>query len=163
MDELLEQIIGLKLKQLEKIIITSGVVTNITSNSCDVIRQDMPDLLEVRFHSIMKQLDNHITIIPKEGSIVLVALINNDITEAFIISTSEIDKVQIKIKKAEFIMDAGKFTLKNEFANLKQILNDVFKQLTQAIILTPAGPGSFSPNDIAVFTQQKVLLNKLFQ
>jgi hypothetical protein len=102
-------------------------------------------------------------IIPAEGSYVLAGMIENTETEAVLLAVSEVDKITGKVNGAEFTIKDGKFTLKNDMADCKQILSDLLSQLQSAIIQTPAGPGSFSPADIGVFTQLAQQVNQLFE
>jgi len=69
--------------------------------------------------------------------------------------------VTINIGTQLFEMKAGKFTIKSGSVNLKSILNDGFEQLDKAIILTPSGPGKFSPADKLVFADLKNKTNQL--
>ncbi|WP_136464946.1 hypothetical protein [Flagellimonas onchidii] len=161
-EEVFGQIIDAKNKQTEKMTVTLGTVTEVRDNDCDVTREQMPELLEVRYHAIIDNLENYIKIIPKQGSKVLCAIIENDISETCIIAYSEIERVMIKIEGAEFIMENGKFTIKNGKADLKDILKTGFETLKRATITTPSGPGQFSPDDKLVFERQKSKVLELF-
>lgn len=155
-DEIMSQIIEAKGKQLEKMIITMGKVTQVREMDCDVSREELPELLGVRYHSVIKEgIDQYIRITPKKGSNVLCAIIENDTSEALVIAYSEIDMVQIKIGGAEFEIEAGKFTIKNEAANLKSLLTDTLDTLSKSIITTISGPGNFSPGDKIKFEEIK--------
>jgi hypothetical protein len=69
--------------------------------------------------------------------------------------------VIIKIGNQLFEMKDGKFTIKSGNIDLKSILNDGFDQLIKAVLMTPSGPGKFSPADILVFTDLKAKTNQL--
>ena len=160
-DEIIGQVIEAKLKQVEKMSVTLGTVTQVRELDCDVSRQERPELLGVKYHAVVNSLDNYIRITPKQGSQVLCAMIENNESEAVIIAYSEIETVTIKIKDAEFTLQDGKFTVNNKDANLKQILNTGFDTLINAVITTPGGPGEFSPADITKFEELKIQTLKL--
>lgn len=161
--EIMSQIIEANNKKVEKMIITSGVVKHLEETTCNVSREGMPDLLGVRLHSAVQSPGHFIRITPKEGSTVLCGIIENDISEAVMLSYGDIEKITIKIEGAEFQIHQGKFTIKNQGADLKEILSNSFDRLTQAIIPTPSGPGSFSPNDKTFFQEQKAKTLNLFE
>lgn len=160
--EVIGQIIDAKNKETEKMIITTGIVKNVRQTLFDVSREGLPDLLGVRLHALVKSPDDFIRIVPKKDSVVLCGIIENNRSEAVVIAYSEIEKVVINIKGAEFSMENGKFTIKNDSADLKEIINTGFDTLSKAIITTPSGPGSFSPDDILKFEELKLKTTKLF-
>ena len=163
MEELFRQAISQQIARETKVTVTSGTVTEVREYDCDVDRgKELPELLGVRFHAIADKPDSFIRIVPKKGSTVLCAMIENDISEAVVIATSEVEKVLIKADKAEFTVQGGKFTVKNDKADLKQIGLDTLSQLSKATSLTPAGPGKFSAPDLQAFEMQKKNLNELF-
>jgi hypothetical protein len=162
MEEILNKLIDLRTKQNEKLIITMGTVTEARENDCDVEREQMPPILGVRYHAIVGDLNNFIRIIPKTGSEILCGIIENDLSEAVVLAYSEIEKVIITLDGAELVMENGKFTIKNQGADLKTILKTGFETLKNATITTPSGPGQFSPNDKLVFEQQKNKVLELF-
>lgn len=115
---------------------------------------------EVRLNSIIANLNSSITVYPKVGSMVAIARLDSD-DSMFVISTSEIDKVSIKIGEQLFEMKDGKFTIKSGSIDLKTIITDTLSQLQNAVITTPNGPGSFSPADVSAFVQLKQKTNQL--
>lgn len=82
-------------KGIIPITITEGSVTKVHADSCDVKRDDMPELFKVRLQTVLEPGDNGVLIIPKEGSKVLCGLIENNPTDAFIISASEVETITI--------------------------------------------------------------------
>lgn len=138
-----------------KVKVSIGKVTKIEGVFCTVERDELPELLDVRLHSVISEIENYFLIVPKLGSEVVVAEIENAEGEATIIQYSEIEKLEVKVKDLEFSLNDGKATLKNNQGNLKTILNDLFTQLDNAIITTPSGPGKFSPADKQKFQELK--------
>lgn len=161
-NEVITQLIEAKYNQLEKMIIVSGTVKTLRELDCDVSREGFPDLLGVRLHSTTTPPDNFMRITPKVGSAVLCGIIENDISEAVIISCGEIENVTIQIEDAMLHMSKGKFTIKNKDADLKTILTKSFDQLINAKITTPSGTGFFSPDDKLEFQKQKNNTKNLF-
>ena len=114
MEELLNKLIDLRTKQNEKLIITMGKVTETRENDCDVERDQMPDILGVRYHAIVGDLSNFFRIVPKQGSNILCGIIENDLSEAVVLAYSELEKVVITLNGAELVIENGKFTIKNQ-------------------------------------------------
>lgn len=140
-----------------------GKVKSITGDTCVVERDHLPDLEDVRLNAVSGEFENLFIVYPEIGSEVMVLQVENAIEENVIVKYTNIEKVVIQIGKAKFEMSAGKFEIKNAQSDLKKILIDGFLQLKNAIIQTPAGPGSFSPNDKAKFDSLKSDTEKLFK
>jgi hypothetical protein len=145
----------------QRAVTSEGVVTKINGTTCTVDRGDRAPLEDVRLHALEQDCENHILIVPKVGSTVLVIEIENQPAETAIIKYTDIDKVEIKINKAEFCLEKGKIRIKNKEANLLKSLTDLTKELAKAIIQTPSGPGSFSPANILKFNEINADINKL--
>lgn len=153
-----------KVLSFKKAVTNVGKVSEINGTTCTVERENgLPPLTDVRLTATVGEYDNTIIIYPKIGSEVLCLEIENNRAETSIISYTEIDKVVIKINKATFIVENGKFTVKNDKADLKEILKSGFEQLDNSIVTTPAGPGSFSPNDKLKFKELKQDILNLFK
>lgn len=109
----LEQAIEQAIKsQAEKMLIKTvcwGVATEVTETTCTVERDEAPTLHGVLLNAIDDDLQSYVTVYPKEGSNVLVAIVENLKTEAVIIKCSEVAKVKIKIGEQTFIMDKEGF------------------------------------------------------
>lgn len=93
MSEFEKAISKLTAKQ-KRFTITSGVATDVGDSTCTVVRDGLPDLLDVRYNAIEADIENRFTVKPKEGSHVQCAMIE-DTTEAFIIAWSEIESVEL--------------------------------------------------------------------
>ncbi len=79
------------------------------------------------------------------------------------ISTNE-NGVYIKIDSGEeFGLTKEGFLYKNNKADLKNILIDFLDSISQSIIQTPSGPGSFDPNTLAKLNKTKVDVKNLFK
>ncbi|KKN36710.1 hypothetical protein LCGC14_0770980 [marine sediment metagenome] len=97
----------------------------------------------IRLQSVISESKGFV-LIPKENSDIIVTFLNR--STGFVSLTSEIDKIHF---------EAGG-------ENLKAILNDLIKEIKNAIISTPAGPGSVAPPTQVLFDAIDIRINKLF-
>lgn len=143
--------------------VTVGTVAEVSGHTCKVERENLPPLEDVRLNAIEGDFKDLFLVIPKIGSQVLCATIENDNEETAIIKYTEIEKVIISIEEARFEMSGGKFQIKNENSDLKKINNDLLDTLKNAKILTPSGVGRFSEPTKLKFNQLKEKNNELFK
>lgn len=154
-DELFKQVVNASGKRKGKFTLYVGTVTAVKNDTCTVDNYE-----DVRLNSIIEDLESQFTIYPKVDSKVIIGRLENE-DNAFVIGVSEIEKVIIKISDQVFEMKDGKFTIKSGNISLKSILNAGFNQLSNAVIITPEGMGSFSPADKTVFESLKSQTNQL--
>lgn len=74
-----------------------GTAVNVTDTVCDVERDDAPLIYGVTLNAYDDALESYHTIVPKEGSTVLVARIEGRLQECVILSCSEIEKIIWKV------------------------------------------------------------------
>lgn len=161
MSELFEQ--AVKKMGKRPLVATTGTVKQIDGFTCTVEREELPELQDVRLNAIDGNFDNKIIIKPAIGSKVLCLEVDGDSKETAIVKYTEIESVIIEINGAQFKVEAGKISLKNDSADLKKILTDFMEELKNAIIQTPAGPGNFSPNNVVKFEELKTKTENLFE
>lgn len=170
-DELFKQAVNLSRKKKGKFTLSVGTVTAIENDTCTVDQYE-----DVRLNSIVEELNSQFTVYPKVGSKVVIGRLENE-DNAFVLGVSEIEKLIIKIGNQVFEfkegnvtinigdqvleMKSGKFKITNGTVSLKSILDKGFDQLGKAIIMTPSGPGKFSPADKLVFADLKSKTNQL--
>lgn len=82
-----------------------GVVTEVTEMTCTVERDEAPTLYGVLLNAIDDDLQSYVTMYPKEGSNVLVAIVENLKTEAVVLKCSEIEKIKVKVGEQTLILD----------------------------------------------------------
>lgn len=156
-DELLNQVVRKSTLKTGKYTISVGTVKEINGSICIVDSYE-----RVRLNAIIDDLQSQITIYPKVNSKVIIAKLENE-DDVFVVGYSEIERVVIKMGNQLFEMHEGKFTIKNQSADLKEILNSTYSQLKQSIINTPSGPGNFSPTDVQAFEQLNNKVNQLLK
>jgi hypothetical protein len=151
------------LNHRKKQITSVGVVSRIEGNTCEVEREDLPLLLDVRLNAVQGVFENCLNIVPKIGSQVLCLEVEGEPSETCIVGYTEIDSIEVKIDGAVVKIAKGKIQIKNNFANLKQLLSEWLTELKTVVIQTPAGVGNFSPNNVAKFSELESKINQLLE
>lgn len=124
------------------LILTEGEVTSVDkqANTCDVDRGDLPELLDVRLNSILEAGDDVVTIYPQEGSKVLCILIENNVTDAYVLAANKIEEIKGLINTTEFLINAEGFMIQRGDNNLKSLLNDFIAEVQKIIVIQGTGP-----------------------
>jgi hypothetical protein len=132
-----------------------GIATDVTEQHCTVTRDGAPDLYDVRFHSVTDQLQSSITVIPKSGSYVMFALIDNSATDAVVINCSEIEKTVVKIgQTVHEISDEGHKIEKGP-DNMKALIASFISEVQKIIVVNGRSP------NVAALEQIKQKFNNL--
>ena len=97
----------------------------------------------IRLQSIISESKGFV-LIPKENSDIIVTFLNR--STGFVSLTSQIEKIHF---------EAGG-------EDMKLILNDLIKEIKNAIIITPVGPGTISPPTKVLLDAIDARINKLF-
>lgn len=161
MSELIEQVFE-KFNQ-KKAVCFVGKVKELNGDLCLVKRDGLPDLTDVRLHSISGELNNYFLVKPKIGSEVLCLEIEGKTGETCIVKYSEIEAVEMCVGGAEFSLSAGKFQFKNESLNIKDWLTEICQTMASAKAMTTNGPASLDPATIQKLNQSINTLNQLFE
>lgn len=153
-------------KRIIPVLITEGVVTSVdrVKATCNVDREGLPELLSVRLNSITEPGNDLITIYPSVGSVVLCALVNNQATDAVVLSANNIEELSGEIKgiKLSWTKDGiiindggnGGMTITPELkkqldintARVDKILNILKSQIASCSLQpNPAWPGIITP------------------
>ena len=132
--------------------VTTGTVKDIdeTAYTCTVEREDRPTLYGVRLNAVEYTGDRFV-LIPKQGSYVLVCMVEGDEAEGYLLATSAIDKLLFAIDTTELQVIAGGFSIKRGDETLKAILNDMIDQVLKV----------YAPKDVPGLTALKVRINAL--
>lgn len=116
----------------------------------------------LEYYGVSLGLENQI-IKPTISSRCLIGSVGNMEAEAYLIDTADFEeKILISGETELQITEAG-FTIKRGGSDLKLILKEAFEQLKNAKILTPSGPGQFSPDDKLKFEELKTKVLSLFK
>ncbi|MCT4637292.1 MAG: hypothetical protein N4A72_06255 [Bacteroidales bacterium] len=115
MEENFQHLIELLLKQSIPSITTVGTVKAVDTDklTCDVEREDAPPLHSVRLHATEISHKSYVVIIPEVGSDVLCTIIDNDVNEAQVLSSSKPEGVKIKIAETTVAIDKEGVTINN--------------------------------------------------
>lgn len=109
-----------------KVAATTGKVTKVTGTTCVVEREgNLPPLHDVRLHAVEGDFDDVVLIVPAIGSEVLCLVVDGAEPETAIVKTTQVDRVLISIGGAELEIVDGKFKVKNEHSDLKEILEEI--------------------------------------
>jgi hypothetical protein len=135
-EELFSRVIKRQIQVARFIQIVSGIATDITETTCTVKREGSPDLTGVRLDAIDDEIENQVTIYPKDNSHVVVGIMDGLKTEAVVLKCSEVENMRVKCGSVSLI----------------DVLSSFITEINNAIINTPAGPGTISP-----VTVQKLL------
>lgn len=134
-----------------------GIAVAVSDSKCDVDVEGEPKLFDVRFHAIEDAVGSKIVIKPKEGSKVLVGIINNLVTEAFIEQCSEIDEVLIVTGDKEYKLNAEGHLIKGGNDTLKQVIQLIIEAVQKIMVLQGNNP------DFLKLTQAQEKLNNILK
>lgn len=140
-----------------------GTVTKMEGGVCEVEREGLPPLLDVRLNAVQTAVENPFWVIPKVGSKVLCLEVENQPAETCIVKYTEIERLEISIAGAILKVENGKIQLKNDNANLKLLLTELLTELKTAVIQTPSGVGNFSASNVQKFSQLENKVTQLFE
>ncbi len=133
-----------------------GIVKNVRETTCDIERENAPTLLDCRLNAIDDNLQSFVTIYPKEGSDVIVGIIENLKTEAVVLRCSEVEKVKLKIGNQTLKIDKDGFVFNDgtldglvkiqELTNKLNVLVDTFNSHTHPFVgVAPTVAATTSP------------------
>ena len=162
LESVVEHLVRSILEKNTPLYLSEGTVKSVDKKSltCEVEREDLPTLYDVRLNAMLEAGSDLVTIFPKSGSRCLVALVNNEPTDGYLLSTTDIeevsvnvgtsgviinkDKVSAKCGTSEVTLEAAGITIKKD-DSLKSILESIIDQMA-AITVT----GSFGTSSVPV-------------
>lgn len=146
-EELFSRVIKRQIQAARFIQIVSGIATDITETTCTVKREGSPDLTGVRLDAIDDEIENQVTIYPKDNSHVVVGIMDGLKTEAVVLKCSEVENMRVKCGGVSLI----------------DVLSSFITEINNAIINTPAGPGTISPVTVQKLSAVEEDFKKIFK
>ncbi|MEY4902578.1 MAG: hypothetical protein RLZZ292_393 [Bacteroidota bacterium] len=140
-------------------------VTAVQKYTCTVRLESSLVLTDVRLKATITDDEDNLLIIPKVGSEVIVWSQTGELASLIVIKVNSVERIIYKKENFEFIIDGttGKLTLKKDTTNFGALVSDLIKEISNAIILTPAGPGQIAASTkvklTALDTKFKTILN----
>lgn len=155
-----------RLKELshkESTVITAKVTKQDEAAHTITVEADGIEYSDIRLTAVNDESETSF-VLPKIGSWVLIAFIENSDSDAYVSAYSEIDKIILKNENIDTVIDfqTGKTKLANKDISLIDIFSSFITELKNAIITTPAGAGSISPTTITKLTAVETDFKKIF-
>lgn len=141
-------------------VVAGKVASTDTRNmTCQVDIEGRPTRYEVRLRAVVSD-DTGLVAVPKEGSMVLVAMVDNMPQSSFVVATGELEKLQATIGESYMELTAQGMIMKRGGESLKKLLSDTYAAIQAMTVTTPAGP-SGPPINIADFINLQSRLNNI--
>lgn len=143
----------------------TATVVSIENDTCTVKLLSELVLSDVRLKATITDETDSFLIVPKVDSEVVLMSQTGALSSLMVIKVNSVESIIYKKGEFEFKVDGstGKVTLKKGTANFGALVSDLIKEISNAIILTPAGPGKIAPTTktklTALDTKFKTLLN----
>ena len=175
-----EQAVRKIIEKSTPITITEGTVKSVdkAARTCDVERDDLPELFDVRLTATLEPGDDVATIFPTPGSRGLVALVEGQPTDAFMLSATDIEEVAVrigesemainkdviraKIGTSEFEMGKDGLILKHD-ESIKDVLTKIVDAMMAITVTTAQGPSGTPINAPTAMQPIKLSINKIFK
>ena len=111
MSEIFQRLIDLSLKRHLPMQVFIGQVesVDIDTQTCTVVREGAPKLFDVRLNATIAEYTDRLILKPKLNSSVLLAIIENDVNEAFLLACSEIEEISLNIEEQSLLINKEGF------------------------------------------------------
>lgn len=143
----------------------TATVVSVENDTCTVKLLSKLVLSDVRLKATITDEADSFLIVPKVNSEVILMSQTGALSGLMVIKVNAVESIRYKKGNFEFIVDGstGKVTLKKSGANFGALVSDLIKEISNAIILTPAGPGQIAASTkaklTALDTKFKTILN----
>lgn len=143
----------------------TATVVSIENDTCTVKLLSELVLSDVRLKATISDDQDYFLIVPKIGSEVILMSQTGALSGLMVLKVDAVEKIIYKKGSFEFVVDGteGKVKLKKGGANFGNLVSDLIKEISDAIILTPAGPGQIATSTktklTALDTKFKTILN----
>jgi hypothetical protein len=165
--EAIQQLIETLMRRVP-VSVTVGTVKDIGTDkrTCTVEREEQPTLFKVRLNSIIDNYTDNVTVFPKIGSYVLCVAIGSDVTDCYLLATSEVEEIAMKIGnqtlkayKDGFVFNGGDLgmvfsdKLTEKLNNLEKDLNNL-KTVFSTWVVSPQDGGAALKTAVATWAGQ---------
>lgn len=143
----------------------TATVVSIENDTCTVRLASNLVLSDVRLKATITDESDSFLIVPKVNSEVILMSQTGELSGLMVLKVDAVESIRYKKGDFEFVVDGttGKVTLKKSGANFGALVSDLIKEISNAIILTPAGPGQIAASTkaklTALDTKFKTILN----
>lgn len=143
----------------------TATVVSVENDTCTVKLLSKLVLSDVRLKATITDEADSFLIVPKVNSEVILMSQTGALSGLMVIKVNAVESIRYKKGDFEFVVDGttGKVTLKKSGANFGALVSDLIKEISNAIILTPAGPGQIAASTkaklTALDTKFKTILN----
>lgn len=151
LEQAIEKAISAHIDRLRIAQIITGTAIEVGETTCTVTRDDAPELTDVRLNAIDDDLQSFFTVYPKNGSNVLVGIIEGLKTEAVVLRCSEVESVKFKTGDNTFVFDSSGLKLNGTevVGWINKVYNDM--QALKALLKNSPIAGNGGPASI-IFT-----------
>lgn len=146
-------------------ILIPATVTEITGSCCTVLVNKSLEMRDVWLKVSIDDNENKLLIIPKPGSLVLLASLSGDLRDLAVVKVDEPDRIEYiaKSTKIEIDGDSGKISITNGGVSLSDLFFDLSDLIENLKLSTPSGPtGGLMANSIVELDKFKEKCNCFF-
>lgn len=108
LESVIQEAIESAAKKIVPVFVSQGTVSEVdkVTKTCTVERQELPPLYDVRLNAVSEPSENTLTVFPKQGSRVLVAVVENISTDTYVLTADDPESIEIKLGNSTFIVTA---------------------------------------------------------
>lgn len=133
-----------------------------SNKTCVVIDIDGVTLYDVQYRADDTE-DSGLICVPAPGSTVLVGQLGLSDSDFVVLMFSSLTAVRAQAGMTRLELDEDGVLVERAGDRLSEMLSDFIDQVSQAVIITPAGNGAFSPTDITALNAIKTRINSLLK
>lgn len=143
----------------------TATVLSVENDTCTIELTSKLKLSDVRLKATISEDQDSFLIVPKIGSQVIVMSQTGALSGLMVIKMDAVEKIVYKKGDFEFVVDGttGKVTLKKGIANFGALMESLIDTVSNAVLVTPNGPGSIDPATqtrlLQIKTAFKTILN----
>lgn len=128
------------------VVIEVATVLSVSLDTCKVKSLTTGKIhFKCALNAIFKNDSEFIKFEPEVDSNVIIVIANE---KAFVIQFSKVKSFTFKYKEMVFNVDENGFAIENKGENLGDLISKFITEIKTAVIVTPSGPGSFSPTAV---------------